>query len=616
MRPLTAFAVVLGVVVILATGLFFAVSWFGLSDLGDFSAQVKPSGGPSTPSPLVAIITTPSGTTGFFSTGQQISFVGDGAGGSLPYTYAWSFGDGTTDGGRSVTKSFSQAGTFSVVLTVTDGTGSTATDSFQGIVSGAAFTASITAPPNGANLVTGQTTSFQATASGGVGSHQFSWEFGDGEIGTGPSFPHAYSTAGSYTVTMRVNDSGNPPTQLTKTIQVNVSAPQPEILQAVISSPSMGAVFPANQSIAFVGGATGGSGSYIYHWDFGDGAISLQQNPAKAYAQAGTYTVELQVSDNANHQDTQSIQITISAGAPSGGGGAEDDDDDSPSLPGPLQVRIDAPSNNSVFQLNQTISFSGSTTGGDGPYDYRWDFGDGTFSTNRNATHLYGQAGNRTVTLTVTDSDEVTDAETITLTIQAPNTGGGGGGGSGGGGTPNPPPIILPPVLPPITLVPPPATCVSGAILSPVVGPLSFGMRDNSQVLLLQRLLAKDPAIYPEGIVSGFYGPLTRAAVQRFQLRYGILTSNSDPDLLGFAGPITRAKINQVLGGVTTCPTPVTTSPTTIAPVPTISTAPVPVITLTPEQRAELLSSLGSLLSSLRQNLVPWLVNLGSFLTP
>ncbi|MEK7505036.1 MAG: peptidoglycan-binding domain-containing protein [Patescibacteria group bacterium] len=123
---------------------------------------------------------------------------------------------------------------------------------------------------------------------------------------------------------------------------------------------------------------------------------------------------------------------------------------------------------------------------------------------------------------------------------------------------PPPPPPNLPPAAnQPATNLPTlPVSCLAApSNLPALVGPLSFGMKNNTQVTLLQRLLATDPTLYPEGVISGYYGPLTREAVKRFQLRYGILNPvNSDPSLVGFAGPATRAKMNEVLRqGATTC---------------------------------------------------------------
>jgi peptidoglycan hydrolase-like protein with peptidoglycan-binding domain len=63
---------------------------------------------------------------------------------------------------------------------------------------------------------------------------------------------------------------------------------------------------------------------------------------------------------------------------------------------------------------------------------------------------------------------------------------------------------------------------------------------EGDQVTLLQTLLAADAAIYPEGKVTGFFGPLTRRALQRFQAKHGL-------EQVGFVGPRTRAELNKLL---------------------------------------------------------------------
>jgi len=75
------------------------------------------------------------------------------------------------------------------------------------------------------------------------------------------------------------------------------------------------------------------------------------------------------------------------------------------------------------------------------------------------------------------------------------------------------------------------------------------GMR-NDEVKKLQELLASDPSVYPEGIVTGYFGPLTEKAVQRFQKKYGIVSSGT-PDTTGYGlvGPRTLAKLSEIFGG-------------------------------------------------------------------
>ncbi len=78
-------------------------------------------------------------------------------------------------------------------------------------------------------------------------------------------------------------------------------------------------------------------------------------------------------------------------------------------------------------------------------------------------------------------------------------------------------------------------------------GELSVGS-SGGQVTQLQQFLATNSQIYPSGDVTGYFGPLTQAAVTQFQVAYGI-------DQVGQVGPITEAKINTIMAsglGLTT----------------------------------------------------------------
>ena len=69
----------------------------------------------------------------------------------------------------------------------------------------------------------------------------------------------------------------------------------------------------------------------------------------------------------------------------------------------------------------------------------------------------------------------------------------------------------------------------------------------GEQVTNLQNFLkSQGPDVYPEGLVTGYFGPLTREAVEKFQEKYDI-AGPGDPGY-GFVGPKTRTKINSLLG--------------------------------------------------------------------
>ena len=63
------------------------------------------------------------------------------------------------------------------------------------------------------------------------------------------------------------------------------------------------------------------------------------------------------------------------------------------------------------------------------------------------------------------------------------------------------------------------------------------------EVSQLQQILAQTPAIYPEGLATGFYGPLTEAAVRRYQQREGLLQT-------GVLDTATRNRLNSKITGL------------------------------------------------------------------
>ncbi|MEK7554991.1 MAG: Calx-beta domain-containing protein [Patescibacteria group bacterium] len=75
----------------------------------------------------------------------------------------------------------------------------------------------------------------------------------------------------------------------------------------------------------------------------------------------------------------------------------------------------------------------------------------------------------------------------------------------------------------------------------PFTKPLYRGF-SNPEVARLQAVLAANGILYPQGLVTGYYGILTETAVRRFQSKYGIPS-------VGVVGPITRAKLNFLVGG-------------------------------------------------------------------
>ena len=104
------------------------------------------------------------------------------------------------------------------------------------------------------------------------------WDFGDGATleTTGPTTSHTYSTAGTYTATLRVRDSaGATSSAVSRTIQAGNTAPS-----ATISSPASGSTFRVGQTITLTGSAT----------DAQDGSLAASRLSWEVLRNHGTHT--------------------------------------------------------------------------------------------------------------------------------------------------------------------------------------------------------------------------------------------------------------------------------------------------------------------------------------
>ena len=173
--------------------------------------------------------------------GQPFTFDASSSSGG-PSTYNWDFGDGTFSTGKVVTHAYSQAGAFTVVLTVLrpgSGTGCS-----SGICSNSEQRPVVVVgdgpPPPNAAFNTGATCvnqfgfdQCQATAGVPVtftavaaGAASYLWDFGDGTTAGGSTASHAWSQAGDYVVSLTVGNGQSTDTR-TKAFHVSSSGPGP-----------------------------------------------------------------------------------------------------------------------------------------------------------------------------------------------------------------------------------------------------------------------------------------------------------------------------------------------------------------------------------------------------
>lgn len=183
--------------------------YFGNVGVALATITVGEAGGPT------AVINVTPGTTGVapftvYFDASDSSVVSD-CGACSIVSYAWNFGDGTTGTGLTTSHEYTAAGTYNVILTVTDSNGNIAYASVT-------ITVTEVGVPTAVIVVTPSTTGvepftvyFNASQSSGPSSIvSYSWNFGDSTaIGTEMTMSHIYTSAGIYTVILTVTDSNS-----------------------------------------------------------------------------------------------------------------------------------------------------------------------------------------------------------------------------------------------------------------------------------------------------------------------------------------------------------------------------------------------------------------------
>jgi PKD repeat protein len=131
-----------------------------------------------------------------------------------------------------------------------------------------------------------------------AGAVSRSWSFGDGVSSTAGDPLHTYAAEGVYTVSLTVSIAGSSATA-TREIAVN-QAPAAAFEHEV-----------SGLTVSFADGSSDPGGVSSWSWAFGDGATSTEADPSHTYAEDGTYTVTLTVTDADGAVDTEEVAIIL-----------------------------------------------------------------------------------------------------------------------------------------------------------------------------------------------------------------------------------------------------------------------------------------------------------------
>lgn len=227
--------------------------------------------------------------------------------------WSWTFGDGTGGQGPDVSHTYTDDGSYTVTLTVTDQAGHEDTTSQEVVITNRPPAAGIRT--NTTTASPGQLVGFEDASvdtDGTVVSRV--WRFGDGDQATARDPEHAYARPGTYTVSLTVTDDDGASDQAQLAVEVVNQPPRIEALELPGQAAWYERVHLEPDMIDPEGGPL------AVTWNLGDGSEAVGRQIDHVYRSPGTYTVTVTAIDRWGASTNASAQIEI-VRDPSGDGG-------------------------------------------------------------------------------------------------------------------------------------------------------------------------------------------------------------------------------------------------------------------------------------------------------
>ncbi len=313
-------------------------------------------------------------------------------------TYLWDFGDGDSTQSRTASHTYTETGTYEVVLTVEDSEGNEDESTLEITVTeeGSEPIASFVTTPQSKTGAVPLTVQFDGSYSSDADLDiiQYEWDFdSDGTIDdTGDAVAYTFEEVGTYEVTLTVTDSTGNVDSVTEEIVATAQG-----ITAVLDVDLTNGEVPLTVEFD-ASGSTYKEGSIVsYEYDFGDGNTHIGGSGLTyKYTGVGTYTASVTVIGDDGSASIDTVQIVVRPVA----------------LTACFTVGSDSGSAPLFLTVDATCS-EGTIS------SYSWDFGDGEVSFDRKPeTHIYTDPGTYTVTLEITSDDGIVDTFENTITVK------------------------------------------------------------------------------------------------------------------------------------------------------------------------------------------------------
>ena len=154
----------------------------------------------------------------------------------------------------------------------------------------------------------GMAVSFTGTPTGGIGPLEGNFTFGDGtSVATGnATASHNYTDPGTYLVNYTVTDWLGRSATASAVVTVN-----PDVAIAALAASATNAT--VGSLVLFGASVSGGTAPLSYSWRFGDGTSSTSALTTHDWSSAGTYAIDLTVTDSLGARASQSLTVTVTA---------------------------------------------------------------------------------------------------------------------------------------------------------------------------------------------------------------------------------------------------------------------------------------------------------------
>lgn len=299
-------------------------------------------------------------------------------------SHLWIFGDGTTSTLDNPVKDYAFFGAYGVQLATYNNASGCRDTAYLNIFLDSvvpSFVADQTA------VCRGSVVTFTSTTSGGTPLDYRWYDNGTlfaGPPTSGPVEARTMSVTGYHTIMLITRNANNCYDTARMVNYVLVSSPTVNFTIA----PASGC---APVTIGFTSTSTPTTGTSLstYTWDFGDGTFGTGTPISHTYTAAGSYSVELKLTDNLGCMDSMTHPTTVNVWDPVASFTAT----------------------NTHPCLNSPVTFNSTSSGTIATYS--WDFGDGSaLGTGASPVHSYSATGSYNITLTITDTHGCTDVAT------------------------------------------------------------------------------------------------------------------------------------------------------------------------------------------------------------